>query len=232
LKAKTKRILKVVIWSFILLGYILGFGIIFNLRDVLGIGYYNQDKSILVDSGEIHGGLNVKIHAHSTYDYYHDYSLTLTPFSTGDTDLEGISYLYFRFETLTGLLLLIDNNYSPPLHTYFADGEAKLYANSNLTCKGYGDVIFKVDGVNETVRIFIDVGVIITLDGDLIGYEWGNISILLNVIYLSFTVVPITFLFRNMKRLKFEKWYSPEIKERDEKFFKILGGKQKDHPNT
>ena len=216
----------------ILIGYIMGFGIIFNLKDVLGIGHYNLDKNILVDSGGIQGGLNVKINAHSTDGLYHDYSLTITSFSTGDTDLEGISYLYVRFETPTGLLLLIGNNYSPPIHSYFDDGTAKLYANSNLTCKGYGDVIFKVDGVNETVRIFIDVGVIIVLDGDLIGYEWGNIAIILNVIYLTFTVVPLTFLYRNIKRLKFEKWYSPEIKERDEKFFKILSDKEKDQPKT
>lgn len=233
MKAKTKRILKITVCAVILLAYILGFGIIFNLKDVLGIGHYNLDKNILVNSGDIQGGLNVKIHAQHTREFYHYYYLSITPFSSGDTDLEGISYLYLRFETWAGLLLFLDNNYSTPLHSYFAEGTSKFYVRSNLTCKGFSNVIFSKEGVNETAMISIDLGVIIKLDGQYLGYEWGNIALILNTIYLSFTVVPLTFLYRNIKRLKFEKWYSPELKERDDKFFQILSSsKENFQPNT
>jgi hypothetical protein len=133
-----------------------------------------------------------------------------------------MSYAYYRVRTGGILRQTIETNYTSPLKSITFNGRTSIGKDQNYTIQGFADVIFVVNSVNETHRISIDIGIIIDLDGEIINYEWGNISTWLNVIYLTLTIIPLTLLYRNIKALRFEKWYNEEIQERDQKFFRIL----------
>ena len=232
MKAQNKQILKVVLYSILLLSYALGFIVVFNLKDVLGIGHYQKEKNFTVDINGSSCGLNVELWARHQNEYEHYYGYTLTAFSHGDVGLIGISYLSYTLGTSSSLKQLRDESLDPPIKSYSFPSTnqlmvTKLYQNNNLTIKGYVDIIFIVNGINETHSIPINIGIFITLDGDALNYEWGNISTWLNTIYLACTIIPATFLYRTVKKIRFNKWYNDDLQTRDDHFFKILGRKKK-----
>ena len=222
MKAKHKRLLKIFLCAIIVTGYLLGFATVFNLKNVLGIGSYDGTKSFTTSVDEGTGGLYIELYAQHDSQLYHYYGYEITTFSNGNVEIVGISYAYYFVRTGGMLRQTIQTNFSTPINSLSWDSRTSIRQNNNFTIQGYADVIFLVDNINETHRIAIDIGIIIELDGEVINYEWGNISTLLNVIYLTLTVIPATFLYRNIKAYRFEKWYSEEIEERDERFFKIL----------
>lgn len=228
MKARNKRIIKIILYSGIVVGYVLGFAIIFNLRYVIGVGSYTGDKTFNTSINGSSGGLTIDMYAQHRTELYHRYGYDINTFSTGDVEVLGISSADYRVRTGERLQQSVQTNYSNPLKSYSWDGYSTISGGQNYTVIGVVDVIFVVDSVNVTRQILIDIGIIIELDGNSIDYEWNNISIWVNVIYLSLTVIPLALLYRNIKALKFEKWYSKEIEERDQKFFKILRNESKE----
>lgn len=234
MKACNKEKLKILVYSIILVVYILGFVIIFNYKTVFGIGYYLNDKNFTTTYSDGTGGVDVEIYALHIGALDHYYGIEITAFSSTDSHLEGITYLDYRIRTsVTKKLLTI--NYSSPITTYsigyFPRLQTKLKQNDNLSCKGTVDIEFKVNDINEIRRISFEINVIIIMDGEAINYDYGNLSTWINVIYLSCTAIPLAFLFRSVKSLRFLKWYSDDIKERDELFHAKLTNKEESLSN-
>ncbi len=226
--------LKIAIYATILMLYLFGFVIIFNYKTVFGIGYYHNEKNFTTTYSGGSGGLNVKIYArHITYND-HKYGIEIIPFSTPDSHLIGITYLEYRLAADAVAKRILATNYSIPISVYSLGYgtplRTRLFQNNNLTCKGFADVIFKVNDIEETYRISFDIGVIIKLDGEAINYD-ANALTWINVIYLSCTVIPLALLYKSIKKLKFMKWYSDEMRERDELFYKELRKKKKSPSN-
>ncbi len=228
MKAQNKNILKVVLFSLLLVSYLLGFIVVFNIRSVLGIGVYQGDKDFTVDINGSPCGLNVELWAHHRTELEHYYGYTLTAFSNGGVDLVGISNVSYTVRTVTSIKQLIDLNIDPPRRSYSSNPNAitRLHQNDNLTINGYVDIRFSVNDVYEIHQIPINIGIVITSDGNSIDYEWDNINIWLNVIYLSLTVIPALLLYRSIKSIKFENWYSKELESNDEHFLEILSRKK------
>ena len=214
--------------------YILGFVLIFNYKTIFGIGYYHNDKNFTTTYSGGTGGVDLEIYALHIGALDHYYGIEITAFSSTDSHLEGISYLDYRITTSVTKKLLA-TNYSSPITTYsigyFPRLTTKLKQNDNLTCKGFADIVFKVNDINEMHRISFEISIIITMDGEAINYEFGNLSTWINVIYLSCTAIPLTFLLRSVKTLKFLKWYSDDIRERDELFHAKLLNKEESLSN-
>ena len=234
MKARNKEKLKILLYSILLVVYILGFVLIFNYKTILGIGYYHNDKNFTTTYSGGNGGVNIEIYALHIGSLDHYYGIEITAFSSTDSHLEGISYLDYRITTSVTKKLLA-TNYSLPITTYsigyFPRLTTKLRQNDNLTCKGFADIRFKVNDINEMHRISFEISIIITMDGEAINYELGNLSTWINVIYLSCTAIPLAFLFRSVKSLRFLKWYSDDIKERDELFHAKLTNKEESLSN-
>jgi hypothetical protein len=228
LKAQKKNILKVVLYSILLVSYLLGFIVVFNIRLVLGIGVYQGEKNFTVDINGNPCGLNVEIWARHRNELEHYYGYTLTAFSNGNVDLVGISNLSYTLRTASSIKQVVDQNLDPPIKSYSYDPNTitRLNGGDNLTINGYANIIFQVNNVNEMYQIPIHIGLFIALNGNSIDYEWGNISIWIDVIYLSLTLIPAMFLYRNIKRLRFEKWYNEEIESSDVHFLEILSRKK------
>ena len=215
------------IFSIILISYIIGFVVIFNLREILGIGIYEGDKDFTTDINGNSCGLNVELHAYYRIGDEHYYGYTIKAFSTGDVGLVGISSLSYVVRTGFSLKQSVDSSYNPPIVTRVFESRTGLVKNDNLTIKGDANVIFTVNGYNETYTIPINLGIIIKYSGGVISYYYDNMMIWVETIYLFLTVIPATFLYRAVKRLKFEKWYVQEIKDRDDNFFNILEKEKK-----
>ena len=216
-----------IIYAIILIAYFIGFSVVFNIKNVLGIGHYYGEKDFSVDIDGTSCGLNIEMYAiHRTY-HEHDYGYTLTAFSNGDVELEGIEYLYYTVRSPSSIKLILDTSYTPPIVSHYVNAQTRLYQLDNLTVQGYANITSRINDVFETHEISFDFGIIIELDGETINYEFGNISTWLNVLYLSFTVVPMMLFYRSIKALKFETWYNEELEVRDSKFFDILSRKKK-----
>jgi hypothetical protein len=230
LNHRKKGILKVVLFSILLVSYILGFVVVFNLRQILGIGNYEGEKNFNIDINGNSCGLNVELYARYQTGVNHYFGYKLTEFSSGDVGLVGISNMSFRLETGSSLKQVVYRSLNPPRITYAFDSDpvtTNLNKNDNLTIEGYANVIFTVNNVNETQKISINIGIIIKYDGGEIFYFWDLVVIWLEVIYLGLTAIPFTLLYRSIKRMRFEKWYSEEIQDRDDNFKKILSQKKK-----
>ena len=214
--------------------YILGFVLIFNYKTIFGIGYYHNDKNFTTTYSEGTGGVDLEIYALHIGALDHYYGIEITAFSSTDSHLEGISYLDYRITTSVTKKLLA-TNYSSPITTYsigyFPRLTTKLKQNDNLTCKGFADIVFKVNDINEMHRISFEISIIITMDGEAINYDYGNLSTWINVIYLSCTAIPLALLLRSVKSLRFLKWYSDDIRERDELFHSKLLNKEESLSN-
>jgi hypothetical protein len=222
LKSKNKRKLKIFISAFILVAYLLGFALILNLKSILRIGYYEGSKDFKISINSGSGDLKVDLYASHDYQYNFDYGYTITTLSNGDVGVVGISYANYLLAATSAVKQVVATNYTNPVRSISFDRRTPLYENDNLTIKGYIDVIFSINGIEETHRFSIEYGIIIESNGPLIDYEWGNLSTWIKVIYLTLTVIPITFLYRNIKKYRFEKWYNEELKKKDKNFFKIL----------
>ena len=230
MKKRNKERLKIAVYATIIVLYVFGFVLIFNFKMIFGIGYYHNEENFTTAYSGGSGGLNLKIFARHVQYNEHNYGIEITAFSTPDSDLIGITYLEYRLATDTVVKRILALSYSIPVPSYsrgyLTPVRTSLFQNDNLTCKGFADVIFKVNGINETYRITFDIGIFIELDGEEINYD-ANALTWINVIYLTCTVIPLTLLYRSIKKLKFLKWYSEEIKERDELFLKELRKKEK-----
>lgn len=235
MNAKKKIKLKITIYAIILVLYIVGFVLVFNYKQILGIGYYHNEKNFTTAYTGGNCGLNIKIYAsHVGYDN-HNYGIELTAFSNPDSHLVGITYLDYRLGTNTVLKKVLTTNYSIPItrysYGYAPRARTYLLQNDNLTCKGTADIILNVNGIDETHRISFEIGIIIKFSGGVLSYDLTNLSIWMNVIYLSCTIIPLTFLYKNIKKLKFLNWYSEEIRERDELFLINLSKRVKSPSN-
>ncbi len=221
MKARNKVKLKIPIYAALLMLYILGFVLLFNYKTILGIGYYHNEKNFTTTYNGGSGGLNFKIFAqHVQYDD-HRYGIEITAFSTPNSDLIGITYLDYRLDANTVAKRILASNYSIPVPSYSIGYgtplRTRLFQNNNLTCKGFADVIFKVNDVEEIHRINFEIGIIIKLDGEVLAYD-ANALTWVYVIYLSCTIIPLTLLYRSYKKLRFMKWYSEDMRERDDIF--------------
>ena len=186
-----------------------------------GIGYYTNDKNFTTTYSGGTAGVDLEIYPLHIGALDHYYGIEMTAFSSTDSHLEGITYLDYRITTSVTKKLLT-TNYSSPITTYsvvyFPRLQTKLKQGDNLTCRGVADIRFKVNYINEMDRISFEISIIITMNGEGINYEYGNLSTWINVIYLSCTAIPLAFLVRSIKSLRFLKWYSDDIRERDELF--------------
>lgn len=227
LKVKNKKILSAVIYAIILISYFIGFSVVFNIKNVLGIGHYYGQQDFYIDVNGTPCGLNIEMYAVHRTLYEHDYGYTLTAFSTGDVELEGIEYLYYTVRSPSSIKQILDTTYSPPIGSHSVNARTRLYQLDNLTIQGHANITFNINDAFETYEMTFDMGIIIELDGEILNYEFGNISTWLNVIYLAFTAVPLMLFYRSVKALKFETWYNEELEVRDSKFFEILGRKKK-----
>ncbi len=228
MKARNKEKLKILIYSIILVVYILGFVLIFNYKQILGIGYYQDDKKFTTTYSGGTGGVDLEIYALHIGYLQHYYGIEITAFSSTDSHLEGITYLYYRITTSVTKKLLT-TNYSSPITTYTIGYYPRLTTNlrqeDNLSCKGFADIAFKVNDINEIHRVSFEINVIILMDGEAINYIYGNLSTWINVIYLGCTAIPLAFLLRSVRSLRFLKWYSDDIRERDDLFHEKLMNK-------
>jgi hypothetical protein len=222
LKTKYKRILKITLFAFISVGYVLGFAVIFNLKSVLGIGSYEGNKNFYYSTDGSTGGVNVDLYATHRSNLYHDFGYIISAYANGEMELVGLTYANYYVRTGGSLHEFMDVNFTSPRRIITFEDIASIRAGQNYTIKGYVDVIFTINNIDETHRIPIDIGIVIQLDGEQIQYNWMTISIWLDVFYLSFTVIPMLLLYRNIKAYRFEKWYNEELKEKDQKFLKIL----------
>jgi hypothetical protein len=233
MKARNKEKLKILIYSIILVVYILGFVLIFNYKQILGIGYYQDDKKFTTTYSGGTGGVDLEIYALHIGSLQHYYGIEITAFSSTDSHLEGITYLYYRITTSVTKKLLT-TNYSSPITTYSIGYYPRLLTNlrqdDNLSCKGFADIAFKVNDINEIHRVSFEINVIILMDGDAINYNEISLT-WINVIYLGCTAIPLAFLLRSVRSLRFLKWYSDDIRERDEHFHEKLKNKEESLSN-
>jgi len=229
MKARNKERIKIVIYAIILVVYLWSFVLVFNYKQVFGIGYYRDEKTFSTAYSGGTGGINLEIYATHISATDHNYGIKITAFSSPDSDLEGISYLDYRLATSNPKWILSEN-YSVPITTYSYGYDppklTRLLQHDNLTCKGFADIIFKVNDINEMHRVSFEIGIIIKMSGEAINYDLENLSTWVNVIYLSCTAIPLTFLIRSIRSFRFLKWYTEEMRESDKIFRREIRPKE------
>ena len=185
MKKRNKERLKIAVYATILALYVFGFVLVFNFKMIFGIGYYHNEENFTTTYSGGSGGLNLKIYAQHINYNDHDYGIKITAFSTPDSHLLGITYLEYRLAADTVAKRILALNYSIPVPShslgYGTPVRTSLFQYDNLTCKGFADVIFKVNDIDETYRISFDIGIFIELDGEEINYD-ANALTWINVI--------------------------------------------------
>jgi hypothetical protein len=174
------------------------------------------------------GGINLKLYAKHYRVLDHDYGIKITPFSSKNVDVIGICYLSLRVDSKISVYHVFNINYTWPIKYYVYEERSPLYENDNLSCKGFADVIFYMNSINETYRINFDSWIKIVYNGATIDFNWGNLFIWIEVIYFSFIIWPLSLLYKSISAIRFNRWHTKEMKQRDEIFFKILEKREKE----
>ena len=201
--------------------------IIFNLRVYLGIGYYSVEDNFVNVYPEGTVGINVRLSInHQEGSQYHGIG-TISTISSGNIEGVGISNLTYSINVNSGLLRYGNENWDPSINNYKIEFTTSLSKDDNVTLKGSAYISFEISGIPQTDMINYAVSDLILFSVVEIYNNWEVLLIWVEVFYVIFIIILGFAAYRIYKRIRFNLWYTEDMKKKDEEFFEILLKKKK-----
>jgi hypothetical protein len=223
LKVKKIKIVKAVIVGILIIVLVSSFIYVINLKEILGIGFYRASKDFKEDLSEGWGGIELQIYATQVRYSTHDYGIRITLYASENVDILGFDYLNYTISTQSSVKHILLQNYTIPTNIAITvDDRTNLDGGDVLRCFGFADVSYNVSGSIEMIRIYFDLGILISVSGISLNYLWDNALIWIHVIYFSLICLLTVLFFRYLRSIKFDLWYSEELKKHDDIFLKHL----------
>ena len=149
--------------------------------------------------------------------------ITFSPFSTGDVEVIGITFLRSRVYRNGIFATYHEMNFVTPYPSFISSTTiGEIHQSTNVTAEGIISVQYLVDSVIEEETFSFKSTIIAPLDitgstySQLLPLVWVEFLLLLAIIAL------IVQAFYLGKRIKSRRFYTKEMKEKDREFFKYL----------
>ena len=194
--------------------------------------YYNRkdfysENSYLKEYAEGQGGLHIYFTiGPGEYNCYAD--IYFTPFSQGNVEINGLSRINYILYKNGGLTSGDNYNFLSPVSSWFAPNSInRIYQYDNITVIGNALVKFQINEIiyNETFNYLISIIPPLDITGGFYTQQlpmiWVGFVIILGIITL------IGFSVNTFSKIRNEFRYTPDMKEKDEKFFRFLRKRKK-----
>lgn len=188
--------------------------------------FYNEN-SYLKEYSEGQGGLHIyfKIGPSEYQCYAHLY---FTPFSQGDVEIIGLSRIRYTIYRNEGIASRDDNNFLPPVSSWVAYKSInRIFQNDNITVIGNALVKFQINETiyNEKFNYVITIIPPLDISGGLYTQKlpmiWAEFGIILGIL------TSCGFSAGTISKIRREFRYKPDMKEKDEEFFRYLRKRKK-----
>lgn len=195
--------------------------IMFNFRDVFGIGVYNTEDNYFNFYSDGIAGINLHLHLERETDARYVINTFIESFSTGDVVNYGILSININYLKDNEYVFAESVQFGTPRSSYSMNRIfLNLFKHNNFTCYGMIEMSLETGGIpiNDTVNFqltfIVPLGVEDYTDIDLMIY------VLFYLHFVLYIIIPVflNWIFRPVFGLKLSK----EDIERDEKFSNYL----------
>jgi len=188
--------------------------------------FYNEN-SYLKEYSEGQGGLHIYFRiGPSEYQCYAH--LYFTPFSQGNVEIIGLSSIRYTIYKNEGIASRDDNNFLPPVSSWVAYKSInRIFQNDNITVIGNALVKFQINETiyNEKFNYVITIIPPLDISGGLYTQKlpliWAEFGIILGIL------TSCGFSAGTISKIRREFRYTPDMKEKDEEFFRYLRKRKK-----
>ena len=122
----------------------------------------------------------------------------------------------------SGLQRFGNENWDPSINNYKIYLTTSLSKDDNVTLKGSAYISFEISGIPHTDMINYTVSDLILFSVVEIYNNWEVLLIWVEVLYVIFIIILGFAAYRIYKKIKFNLWYTEEMRKKDEEFFEVL----------
>jgi len=197
--------------------------LLYNLRIILGIGYYNINNDFNHDLVGGTGGLNIDFDLTLTEDDRYTGVVNFNTISSGSVDAIGIISIVYNIYSDSQTIAFYTNSFDPPrIVLRRTHNNLHCERDNEIKCEGTATVRFMVGAVEQEEIINFELSVIITLSSTEIEYSWDVMIVWLQIFDYIVIFALILLLARTVRRIKFDKEYTEEMRKEDEEFFENI----------
>ena len=226
-KVKKSDIYSFTFVMILLIGLIAFAPILFNIKLLNGIGYYNMEGSNVLDYPE--GSVGIKTEVNIVH-WQSDICLGTATFhaiSSGNITVHGITYVKYSINADTAIYADVDESINPAAITWNKDFRISLFRNQEISCSGSGIINFSIDSLEQSGVIHFDISYIQPISVRDIFYIWDLPLIWISMFYFVFIIVVLSFVIKIFKSIKFDYTYTEEMRKQDEEFLNYVAQKKK-----
>lgn len=218
-----KSKLRLIVSIIILVILLALFPIIFNLKNIIGIGYYHKNKSYNISFSEGSCSIDLEFILEHEERYVNLGTFTIQTTSSGNLEQIGIIYLKYIIKKDSTVSAYVDDDKNPPLKSYTKSHKIyHLEFDDKVALRGELDIAFNYNGLNYIEKIIFEILISITIGNDEIHYNWELPFIWIITFYFISIIVVIFIIRRFYLTIKHEAWYTEEEKKKDEEFFEKI----------
>ena len=230
-KVKKSDIYSFIFVMILLIGLIAFAPILFNIKPLNGIGYYNMEESNVLDYPE--GSVGIKTEVNIIH-WQGDICLGTVSFhaiSSGNITVHGITYVEYSIKTDNAFYADVDEIINPAAIAWNKDFRISLFKNQNVSCSGSGVVNFSIDSLEQSGVIHFYISYVQPISVRDIFYAWDLPLIWISMFYFVFIIVVLSFIIKIFKSIKFDYTYTEEMRRQDEEFLNYVAQKKKKAQN-
>ena len=193
------------------------FPIIFNFRNIFGIGIYNIEDDYFNSYSDGTAGINLRLHINHEFDDRYSVYTFIEPISTGDVVNYGILSIIIHYFKGNTPVFATSIQFDTPINTYPEHRIGlNLFKNNKFTCYGTIEISLETGGIPINDTINFQLTFIVPISNE----DYRNIDLALYVLlffhFFLFVIIPVVLLwiFKPVLGLT----YTEEDKKRDDKF--------------
>lgn len=208
--------------TILLIALIVFIPVLFNYKQIWGIGYFKFGKNFSSDYSEGSVGIEIKINL----DYWQDRRcigvIKVRSIASGNVQIHGITQIQIEILAGNRRSLYVNETVDPGVQSWSNSFIVYVSKDDNVTLTGSAEVNFSIGGLDQITVLNFDMRYVVPMNVDEIFYVYDLPFLWIDLFYFGFLFVVVYFVYKKYKYIKFENTYPEKMRKRDEEFFKII----------
>ncbi len=196
--------------------------VLFSYKQIWGIGYYKFKKDFISDYSEGSVGIVIKINL----DYWQDTRLRgvvkVQTISSGNVQVHGITHIRYEILANDRSYSLVNEIVDPVAQSWSNRFTVSVFEDDNVTCTGIAEVTFSIGGLDQISVLNFDMGYVVPINIGDISYVYDIPFLWIYFFYFVFLFAVFCIVRKKYKYIKFEYFYTEDMRKRDKKFFNYI----------
>lgn len=201
-----------------------------NLRVYLGIGYYSVENSFVNVYPEGIGGIYVRLNINYQSGNRYQGTGTISTLSVGNIQRMGLINLTYYLYVNDFLYTAGSENYDPVINTFKIEQLMHANKNNNVSLRGSANLSFEISGTPQNDTINFLVSYIIPYSDYELSRSFSSFEILIlwvEFFLIVFIIILGYFAVKAVKTIRFDLYYTDEMRKSNEEFFRKLAQKKR-----